>query len=112
MRWIGPFVVAIALAGLIGGTDVGVAAPLESVGASAASATDLSAQSRPRRARTRIRVTPYYPYRHFHSPYPLPYDVEYPGPNVVRECQARLVPEARPSGTVIVPRTRCWWVPG
>ena len=61
-------------------------------------ATDLSAQSQPRRARTRIRV------------YPRPYS--YPGPNAVRECRAWLAIKHRPSGTVAVPRMRCWWVPG
>ena len=109
MRWIRQAVMA-ALAALVW-TEFGRAAPREPPGSvNAASAIDLSAQSR--RARPRIRVTPYYPYRHFHSPYPLPYDVEYPGPNAKRECAAKLVPEARPSGTVIVPRMRCWWVPG
>jgi len=29
-----------------------------------------------------------------------------------RDCDFRLVPEWRPSGTVIVPRQRCWWVRG
>jgi hypothetical protein len=73
--------------------------------------TDISAQAR--RKRPEIRVTPRrYPYRHFHSWYPLPYTTEAPGPNAVRRCAGRLVAEARPSGTVIVPRTRCWWAPG
>jgi hypothetical protein len=62
-----------------------------------------------RRARTRIRVTPVYPYRTESLPYPPPYEYEYPGPNAVRQCSARLVQEARPSGTVIVPRMNCWW---
>ena len=31
-------------------------------------------------------------------------------PQFYRECQARLVQEWRPSGTVIVPRMRCEWV--
>ena len=26
-----------------------------------------------------------------------------------RHCEAELVKEYRPSGTVIVPRTICWW---
>lgn len=42
--------------------------------------------------RTRILVTPARP--------------------LYRECKARLVPEWRPSGTVIVPVMRCWWVRG
>ncbi|MCW5693561.1 MAG: hypothetical protein KIT48_14470 [Pseudolabrys sp.] len=32
-----------------------------------------------------------------------------PGPNAKRECQARLVEQHRPSGTVIVPVMHCWW---
>ena len=32
-----------------------------------------------------------------------------PGPNAKRECQARLVEQYRPSGTVIVPVVHCWW---
>lgn len=79
--------------------------------ASAETATDISAQSRPR-ARTRIRVQKYYPYRRWHSLYPLPYDVEYPGPNARRDCSVRYVQEYRPSGTVVVPRMSCWWVRG
>ena len=78
-------------------------------------ATDISAQSRAKKRIPHIRVTPRqyrYPYRLYHSPYPVPYDVEYPGPNAKRACVARLVPEARPSGPVIVPRTYCWWVRG
>jgi|SRR3954462_9710628 hypothetical protein len=65
-----------------------------------------------KRPRTRLRVRPVYPYRHFHSLYPPPYDVEYPGPNGKRECVDAYVTEHRPSGTVIVPRMRCRWVRG
>ena len=36
----------------------------------------------------------------------------YPGPDAVRQCTAWLAPEYRPSGTVIVPRMRCWWERG
>ena len=32
-----------------------------------------------------------------------------PGPNAKRECEARLVEQYRPSGTVIVPVMNCWW---
>src|SRR5262249_1883874 len=70
------------------------------------------AQPKARRARPRIRVTPVYPYRLRSLPYPPPYDAEYPGLGAVRQCSARLVQEARPSGTVIVPRTTCWWERG
>ena len=54
----------------------------------AAAPSDVSAQSR----RPRIRV--------------------YPGRLLYRECTFRLVQQWRPSGTVIVPRQRCWWVRG
>ncbi len=72
------------------------------------------AQARPKskRARTRIRVYRVYPYRLESTPYPTPYEYEYPGPNAVRQCSAQLVPEYRPSGTVIVPRMQCWWERG
>jgi hypothetical protein len=62
--------------------------------------------------RTRLRVRPLYPRQPFHSLYPPPYDVRYPGPNARRECVARYVQEHRPSGTVVTPRMRCWWVRG
>jgi hypothetical protein len=55
----------------------------------AAVSSEVSAQSRPR---ARLRV--------------------YPGRLLYRDCVFRLVPEWRPSGTVIVPRQRCWWVRG
>lgn len=58
--------------------------------------SEVSAQRRVR-PRTRIRI--YAPYA-------------YPGPNAVRQCTSWLEPEWRLSGTVIVPRMRCWWVPG
>jgi len=64
------------------------------------------------RPRTRLRVTPRYPYRTESLPYPPPYPIEYPGPGYMRQCQSRLVPEARASGTVIVQRTQCWWERG
>lgn len=32
-----------------------------------------------------------------------------PGRNAVRQCRATLVREYRVSGTVVVPRMRCWW---
>lgn len=59
---------------------------------------DASAQRRNRRPPTRIEV---YPRRQ-----------TYPGPGAVRECTSWLQPENRPSGPVIVPHMRCWWVPG
>ena len=87
------------------------AAPAHAPDAKAAAATDFSAQRRVR-PRTRIRVQPLYPYRRYHSFYPLPYDIEYPGPNARRDCTAHYVTEYRPSGTVVVPRMNCWWVRG
>jgi hypothetical protein len=77
-----------------------------------AAARDSRAQSRVRRVRPRIRVQPLYPYRRYFSLYPLPYDVEYPGPHARRDCAVRYVSEYRPSGTVVVPRMNCWWVRG
>jgi hypothetical protein len=65
------------------------AADSSAVAQTTAAASDFSAQSRPR---ARLRV--------------------YPGRLLYRECSFKLVPEWRPSGTVIVPRQRCWWVRG
>ena len=75
-----------------------------------AAARDASAQSKPSRARTRVLVRPAYPYRHYHSLYPLPDGIDYPGPNARRVCTGGLVTEYRPSGTVTVPRLNCRWV--
>jgi hypothetical protein len=65
------------------------AAETAPVANSLAISSDLSAQVRPR---ARLRV--------------------YPGRLLYRDCDFRLVQEWRPSGTVIVPRQRCWWVRG
>jgi hypothetical protein len=67
---------------------------------------------RVRHARPRVRVQPRYPYRRWHSPYPVPYAFEYPGPGAVRHCVNRYVTEYRRSGAVVVPRMHCWWSPG
>jgi hypothetical protein len=105
------FVVPVGL--LLAEPSLAQSAPqTDAPGAKAAAATDFSAQSRVRRARTRIRVQPLYPYRRYHSLYPLPYDIEYPGPNARRDCAVRYVNEYRPSGAVVVPRMNCWWVRG
>ena len=61
-----------------------------------------------RRAPPRIIVRPQQPAA---TPYPLP-GAAFPGPGYVRSCVAWLEPEARPSGTVIVPRQSCGWVRG
>lgn len=108
------FVTLAAIVTLAGSLSVAPAmAEIKTRDVKAAAPTDISAQSRVRRTRPRILVQPrYYPYRHYHSLYPLPYDVEYPGPNARRECTARYVTEYRPSGTVVVPRMNCWWVRG
>ena len=54
------------------------------------------------RPQARLRVTPNYDpdsiYPHYN-----------PGPNAVRVCNAHYEQEYRPSGTVIVPRMRCYW---
>jgi hypothetical protein len=36
----------------------------------------------------------------------------YPGRLLYRDCTFRLAQEWRPSGPVVVPRQRCWWVRG
>jgi hypothetical protein len=85
-----------------------------------AAVVEHSAQARDdrvrKRPRTQLRVYPRYlyprPCRNYHALYPLPYDVECPGPYAVRHCTFKLVQEYRPSGTVIVPRQRCWWARG
>jgi hypothetical protein len=102
------FLAAIFTASLFGllVSASGVAQPLD------AGVRNAQAQGQKQRARTRVRIGPRYPYRRYHSLYPLPYPVEYPGPNAKRECVARYVTELRPSGTVIVPKTHCWWVRG
>jgi hypothetical protein len=99
-------------AGLLGLLFAAAPVAAQSAGksAKATSATELSSQNHVRRARTRILVQPVYPYRRFHALYPLPYDIEYPGPNARRECVNRYVTEYRPSGPVVVPHMRCWWV--
>jgi hypothetical protein len=58
-----------------------------------------------RRPPPRVRVYPRYQSDGVYPRY-------YPGRNAVRECTASYVQEARPSGTVIVPRTSCHWRPG
>jgi hypothetical protein len=58
-------------------------------------ASDMSAQERPR---TRLRVTPLRR---------APLDRR-----ATRQCQDWYETEYRPSGTVIVPKMRCWWVRG
>src|ERR1700738_2564551 len=66
--------------------------------------TEVSAQRRTRRPSTRLRVYPRYELEP-DGVYPR----YYPGRNAVRDCTATYVEEYRPSGTVIVPRMRCYW---
>lgn len=77
---------------------------------SAAKPGDVSAQARRKRPRTRVYISP--PPQPRAWDYPRPGDVSWPGPGAVRDCVARLEPDYRPSGTVIVPRTYCRWVRG
>ena len=64
------------------------------------------------RPRARIVVRPQrYPYRRYHSIYPTP-DLHIAAPRAKRHCEAHYEVELRPSGGVVVPRMRCWWVPG
>jgi hypothetical protein len=69
-----------------------------------ATASDLSAQTR--RVRPRVRI-----YRQPAAwPYPRPGYYSWPGPNAMRQCVDWYAMEYRPSGTVITPQMRCWWV--
>lgn len=96
---------AIFAAGLLLGSPAWAGGPAGAQSAAPdgarAAPSEFSAQQRtqetqpPRqRARTRVRVT---------RPRPL-------GPNAYRECVAWYEQEYRPSGTVVVPKQRCWWV--
>jgi hypothetical protein len=96
----------MALAGtaLVGILLASAAAPLAATSAAqmrSGPSTDLSAQRRMKR----IQI---YPRQEEHwQPDVVPrYN---PGPNAVRVCNAHYVQEARPSGTVIVPRMSCYW---
>ena len=82
MRW-------VAVAAMLGMALVSeaVATPISN---GSSGATEVSAQER--RPPTRFRV--------------------YPSRLLYRECSFRLAPQWRPSGTVIVPVQRCWWVRG
>src|SRR5262245_5381925 len=108
----------IVWGGLIGLAPVpqALAQPMDRAPVSGASAgtkaAPARAQARPKRPPVRVRVTPRCPYRAEASEFPPSADCDFPGPGYVRQCQARLVQEARPSGTVIVPRVRCWWERG
>jgi len=73
--------------------------------------SELSSQRRVRRSAVRITVRPRLigpPTRDF-DVYPRAYPYDWPGPLAKRDCVGWLAAEARPSGTYIVPRRRCWW---
>jgi hypothetical protein len=67
--------------------------------------------SPPRHVRRPLRRVPIYPPNEG-TPEQGIYPYYNPGPNAVRDCVANYVQEARPSGTVIVPRMHCHWRPG
>jgi hypothetical protein len=108
MRLVAIIAIASSL-GLFAAAPSRALSEVQTVGAGPAADARAQQTSRPR---ARLRVQPIYPYRHFHSVYPVPYRYEYPGPNAKRECVARYVEEHRPSGTVVTPRMHCWWVRG
>jgi len=108
MRLIATIVLASSL-GLLAAEPSHALSEIQTVGA--ASTAEAQPQ-RVRRARTKVIVRKGYPYRHYHSIYPVPYRFDYPGPNAKRECVARYVEEYRPSGTVVTPRMNCRWVRG
>jgi hypothetical protein len=64
------------------------------------------------RAPTRIIVRPALRNRPDATEFPRTDNLGYPGPNAVRQCVSWLATEHRPSGTVVVPRMRCWWARG
>ena len=99
--------VALGLIGLFSGNLGGVDTASAQTNERGLRAEQAYAQARPR-----IRVTPRCPYRTTSVPYPTPAECDFPGPGYVRQCNAQLVKEYRPSGTVIVPVQRCWWEPG
>jgi hypothetical protein len=81
--------------------------------------TDASSQQRLRRPRTRITVYPrgidrrlVAPRGFGFDPYPRPYPYDWPGPFAKRDCVGWLAWQRRPSGPVVVPQRRCWWVFG
>jgi hypothetical protein len=109
MNWAMKMLAAIVVAMPLG---LLAAAPGAAQQAGQAAEPETLVRQPPRHTRSRITVQPRYPYRRYHSLYPPPYDVEYPGPNAKRDCAVRYVTEYRQSGTVVVPRMNCRWVRG
>ncbi|MEA2872787.1 MAG: hypothetical protein QOH67_2763 [Hyphomicrobiales bacterium] len=82
---------SITVAAIIGALVLaGGAASAGPLAGGVQASTELSAQAR--RPPARLRV--------------------YPGRLLYRDCTFRLAQQWRPSGTVIVPVQRCWWVRG
>lgn len=65
-----------------------------------------------RSAPTRIVVRPTFRSRPDATEFPRTDNLGFPGRNAVRQCVSWLATEHRPSGTVVVPRMRCWWERG
>ena len=86
-------VLAMAATTAVLGALLAVPAAARPSGDAHAAAADISAQARRVSERPRIRVTPG---RRLHH----------------RECDSWLQREWRPSGPVVVPKMRCWWVRG
>ncbi len=97
----------VAAMALVSGFSGGDPLAAEPASQQSAAASALAQAAPARRAPPRVTVTPRQPAA---SLYPLPYRYAYPGPGYARQCTSWLEPEARPSGTVIVPRMRCGWV--
>jgi hypothetical protein len=112
MRLVAAIVIALSF-GLLAAAPCRALSEVQTVGVGAAADAPPQQARRPKVSpRTKVLVRPAYPYRHTHSIYPVPYRFDYPGPNAKRECVAHYVEEHRPSGTVVTPRMRCWWVRG
>jgi hypothetical protein len=108
MKLVAAIVIGLSL-GLLAAAPCRALSAIQPVGAGS---TQDAQPQQARRPKTRLRVRPIYPYRHTNSIYPVPNRFDYPGPNAKRDCVAHYVEEHRPSGTVVTPRMRCWWVRG
>jgi hypothetical protein len=98
----------LGLAAILVGLGCGLVWPVERAAAQSSDGVKLAQavpQDRYRRPPPRIRVTPYYQEQGVVPHYN-------PGPNAVRVCNAHYEQEYRPSGTVIVPRMKCYWTRG
>ena len=90
-EFVGSFMRSIMVAAIAGALVLAAGeAPARPLAGGAQASTELSAQAR--RPPARLRV--------------------YPGRLLYRDCTFRLARQWRPSGTVIVPVQRCWWVRG